>query len=87
MLTERTPQITKGMISTRIEAWLRPAARGTGHFDERQLENFQRFTVASFDLFRNPLAHQLSAIEGVDAFVALCVAHFIADNLDAPVPD
>jgi len=75
MFIERTPQITRGMVSSRIEAWLRPTARGVGPFDEKQLENLQRFTLASFDLFRNPLAHQLSAVEGVDAFV---------DNLDAP---
>jgi tetratricopeptide (TPR) repeat protein len=71
-----------GEISTVIRRYLTPAAHGIAPFrNERALARYSEFTVASFELFRNPIAHASSNLSALEAFSALCVASFIVEPL------
>jgi tetratricopeptide (TPR) repeat protein len=70
------------IISTVARRYLTPNNRGITPFrNERALARFSDFTVASFDLFRNPIVHASSKLSALKAFSALCVASFIVELL------
>ena len=46
-----------------------------------EMNDWREFTSASFSLVRNPVAHKTADIDSQEAFVALCIADFIARGI------
>jgi tetratricopeptide (TPR) repeat protein len=69
-------------IGDLVGFWLNPRNSNAPQLENRRdLSHWSQFIRACFSLVRNPLAHGSEEMSARDAFVALCMADFIARSL------
>lgn len=82
-LAAPTGQIAKYVpIKKVITQWLNPDGKDAAAFDTNgDTNDWREFASASFSLVRNPLAHKRADLSSREAFVALCIADFLARGI------